>query len=194
MHASTISRSRATVVGALLAAVALLATLFVATPPASANPEGDRVWSAAPDGPGVTVSGSIGADRTQVLPPAPDKTDRDAESLAVPTISPSVAVSYADPGGQYTCEYATLCAWAWDTSRDKWKIFHLYNCHKYALSNWTSQHVTGFNNNQTTGTVARFYGQNGSTQVEPASTAYELRHENRGGFGGWGPVWYIKNC
>ncbi|GAA4692869.1 hypothetical protein APR04_002167 [Promicromonospora umidemergens] len=148
--------------------------------------------SVAPDGTRVTDVST--QDRTFVLPPAPAeaRSGGDFGAMAVPTISPTVAVSYANPGGEYTCEYATLCAWAWDTSHDKWKIFHLYNCHKYALSNWIGN--GGFNNNQTRGTVARFYGQNGSTQVAPASTAYEIRSVNRGDFGGWSPVWFVRNC
>lgn len=141
---------------------------------------------------GTRVTGLTTQYRTYTLPPAPAEADGGAGALAVPTINPTVAVSYADPGGEYTCEYGTLCAWAWDTSHNKWKIFHLYNCHQYALSNWSGS--GGFNNDQTVGTVARFYGQNGSTQVEPASTAPDIRSVNRGNFGGWDPVWFIRNC
>lgn len=152
----------------------------------------------ASDG-GATTDGTRVTDvstqyRTFTAPPAPAEADRGAGTLAVPTISPTVVVSYANPGGQYTCEYGTLCAWAWDTSRNQWKIFHLYNCRTYALSNWTSDGDSGFNNNQTRGTVARFYGSNGSTQVEPASTAPQVRYESLGNFGGWNPVYFIRNC
>lgn len=149
--------------------------------------------SATTDGTRVTDLSS--QDPTFVLPPAPAeaRTAGDFGAAAVPTISPTVAVTYANPGQQYTCEYGTLCAWAWDTSHGKWKIFHLYNCHKYALANWGSYGDTGFINDQTTGTIARFYGQNGSTEVEPASRAYEHRSEDEG-FGGWDPVWFIRNC
>lgn len=136
---------------------------------------------------GTRVTGVTTQYRTLVLPPAPDKADRDAGTLAIPTISPSVAVSYANPGQQYGCEYGTMCAWAWDTSQNKWKIFHLYNCRTYALSNWVGD--GGWDNNQTTGTVARFYGSNGSSEVLPASTAFERRHPIS-----WNPVYYIRNC
>jgi hypothetical protein len=144
---------------------------------------------------GTRVTGITTQYRTFTAPPAPAEARAGGEigPMAVPTISPTVAVTYANPGQQYTCEYGTLCAWAWDTSQGKWKIFHLYNCHKYALSNWDSYGDTGFINDQTTGTIARFYGQNGSTEVEPASTAYEHRSEDEG-FGGWDPVWFIRNC
>lgn len=146
--------------------------------------------SASTDGTRVTdVSKQY---RTFVAPPAPAEAIGGAGILAVPTINPTVAVSYADPGGEYNCEYGTMCAWAWDTSQNKWKIFHLYNCRAYALSNWMGN--GGFNNNQTTGTVARFYGQNGSTQVVPPSTAPDVRSVNRGNFPGWDPVWFVRNC
>jgi hypothetical protein len=141
---------------------------------------------------GTRVTGVTTQYRTFVAPPAPAEADGGAGTLAVPTISPTVAVSYADPGGEYNCEYGTLCAWAWDTSQNKWKIFHLYICRTYSLSNWIGS--GGFNNNQTAGTIARFYGQNGSTQVVPASTAPDVRSVNRGNFPGWDPVWFIRNC
>jgi hypothetical protein len=168
----------------------LMALLLVVGSSLTAQASGARQGSVTPDGTRVTDFST--QDRTFVLPPAPAEADGGVGALAVPTISPTVTVSYANPGGEYTCEYATLCAWAWDTSRDKWKIFHLYNCHKYALSNWVGS--GGFNNNQTRGTVARFYGQNGSTQVVPASTAPDIRSVYRGNFDGWNPVWFIRNC
>ncbi|WP_129786957.1 hypothetical protein [Promicromonospora panici] len=143
--------------------------------------------SATPDGTRVTAVGT--QYRTLVLPPAPTEAEvgGDFGITAVPTISPTVAVSYANPGQQYGCEYGTMCAWAWDTSQNKWKIFHLYNCRTYALSNWIGD--GGWDNNQTTGTVARFYGSNGSTQVLSPSTAFERRHPIS-----WNPVYYIRNC
>jgi hypothetical protein len=143
---------------------------------------------------GTRVTGLTTQYRTHTLPPAPAEADGGVGTLAVPTINPTVAVTYANPGGQYNCEYGTFCAWSWDTSRDQWKIFHLYNCHQYALSNWTSEADAGFTNNQTAGTIARFYGQNGSTEVVPASTAYDDRSVFDGNFGGWDPVWFIRNC
>jgi hypothetical protein len=143
---------------------------------------------------GTRVTGVTTQYRTFTAPPAPAEADGGFGSMAVPTINPTVAVTYANPGGQYNCEYGTMCAWSWDTSRNQWKIFHLYNCHKYALSNWTSEADAGFVNNQTAGTVARFYGQNGSTEVVPASTAFDDRSVYDGNFGGWDPVWFIRNC
>jgi len=171
----------------------LMALLLVVGGSQAAQASDVSQGSVTPDGTRVTDVSTQG--RTFVLPPAPAETRAggDFGAMAVPTISPTVAVTYANPGGQYRCEYGTLCAWAWDTSQGKWKIFHLYNCHKYALANWGSYGDTGFINNQTTGTIARFYGQNGSTQVEPSSRAYEHRSEDEG-FGGWNPVWFIRNC
>ncbi|MFI9485590.1 hypothetical protein ACIG47_04305 [Promicromonospora sp. NPDC052451] len=138
---------------------------------------------------GTRVTNVPAQDRTLVLPPAPTETSArgDRGALAVPTISPSVTVSYANPGQQYGCEYGTMCAWAWDTSQNKWKIFHLYNCRTYTLYNWVGD--GGWDNNQTTGTVARFYGSNGSTQVLDPSTAFERRHPES-----WDPVYFIRNC
>jgi hypothetical protein len=83
------------------------------------------------------------------------------------------------------CPYKRLCVDVWDPTRNDYKIFDLYACGPYRLSNWYG-HGT-FTNNQTPGTVGRFLDRNGF-EVHNTGPAWSW-----GGVG-WDPVWSIKAC
>jgi murein DD-endopeptidase MepM/ murein hydrolase activator NlpD len=106
-----------------------------------------------------------------------------------PTISPSDSAPNADfehvsAGGSYSCPFGTLCTGVWDPSVGKWKVFKLYYCRTYALSNWLGAGF--FWNNQTPGTTAFFYGQSGNV-LASFLPGGQLNYN-------WDPVWFIKNC
>ncbi|MFM9442247.1 hypothetical protein [Streptomyces acidiscabies] len=103
-----------------------------------------------------------------------------------PGISPAAErVRYVS--SNYDCPYGRLCARVWDPNAGQYKVFDLYRCATYSLSYWNGIYG-GFYNNQTTGTVAVFYDQNGG--VVHRSTAYGIAPA----YWDWGPVWKIKNC
>jgi hypothetical protein len=124
---------------------------------------------------------------THTAPAAPAGTTGGAEFgvTAVPTISPSTRVTYVPAGSDYPCNTGELCALAWDSSRSMFAVFHLYNCARYSLSGWTGQGF--YANQQTSGTVARFYNQAGGTLW--TSTAPSGHRDAN-----WDPVWSIRNC
>lgn len=63
--------------------------------------------------------------------------------------------------------------------------FDFLTCQKWSLSNWWG--LSPFNNNQTSGTVARAYAQDGTTVV--------WSHKAKGsGSVDVGPWWYFKPC
>jgi hypothetical protein len=102
-----------------------------------------------------------------------------------PTISPSVTTGHVAPNGDYSCAEDTLCALAWDAKASKWKIFRLYRCHKYTLSDWTE---TGYYHDAQTGGVrSYFYGQAG--KVVKSFKPDTAQHSQN-----WTPVWSIRNC
>ncbi|MFJ9242745.1 hypothetical protein [Streptomyces sp. NPDC101776] len=103
-----------------------------------------------------------------------------------PGISPAAErIRYVDTD-TYDCPYERLCARVWDPNVGRYKVFDLYTCRTYSLSYWEG--AGGFYNNQTTGTVARFY--NGSGVDVHDSTAYSVAPAGWN----WSPIWKIKNC
>ncbi|MGW4064865.1 hypothetical protein ACWEGE_41720 [Amycolatopsis sp. NPDC004747] len=99
----------------------------------------------------------------------------------------------AIPGGELTlgakrgCSREWLCLWKYDNGFDSVSYFV---CGTYPLRNWIGW--GGLENNQTTGTVARF--ENRAQETLFTSTAYEFRDTPR--FDGvyWTPVWYVTPC
>ncbi|MEV5362743.1 hypothetical protein AB0L12_08190 [Streptomyces cellulosae] len=77
-----------------------------------------------------------------------------------------------------SCGYGHLCMIVNGTK------FDFYKCQTWELSNWTGDGP--FTNNQTPGTVARFYNKDGS--VRWTSTAYES------GTATWDPIWSLRPC
>ncbi|MFE2941315.1 hypothetical protein ACFXKG_19955 [Streptomyces sp. NPDC059255] len=128
-----------------------------------------------------------GSDRVLTAPAAPAEARADVGVRAVsPQVTPAAErVRLVTPGGSYTCSYGRLCAQVWDEAAGKWKVFDFYTCRTYSLSNWIG--IGAYANNQTPGTVARFYNSSGAvirTSIAPDwDTSYN-----------WNPVWKIKPC
>jgi hypothetical protein len=76
------------------------------------------------------------------------------------------------------CDYGYLCMNVRGT------VFKFYKCQKWNVSNWYGDGP--FVNNQTPGTVARFYNQDGS--VRWTSTAYQS------GAATWDPIYSLRPC
>lgn len=86
----------------------------------------------------------------------------------------------AVPGAQLTCRYLYLCMDVRGT------VFNFTTCQLWSVSNW---YGTGpWINNQTSGTVARYYGASGNELVSMRSTAYSS------GTADWGPVYSLRPC
>jgi hypothetical protein len=80
---------------------------------------------------------------------------------------------------------AISCANGWFCIDVQDTRFEFYTCQKWRLSDWLGR--SPYNNNQTTGTIARAYAQDGSTVV--------WRHTAKGsGDVDVGPWWFFKPC
>ncbi|WP_326761935.1 hypothetical protein OHB35_46470 [Streptomyces phaeochromogenes] len=108
-----------------------------------------------------------------------------ATSAVSPTISPAVPSQLVPSGGHVTCDTGNFCAGVWDPTVNQWRVFFLYDCNRYYLSNW--QGTGEVMNSQTDNAQATIYGQNGNViQTFPVSTdAPDVD---------WEPVWSIRNC
>lgn len=122
--------------------------------------------------------------------PAPPRTAQltSAQALLLehPTVTPAAdSTDHVEPGVGYSCARGNLCTLVWDFVTDNWKLFRLFTCHTYALSNWLDQGA--YYDNQTGGVTSIFYNQDGSERkrITPDATQHLY---------GWTPVWSIKNC
>ncbi|MFF3783622.1 hypothetical protein [Streptomyces sp. NPDC001933] len=117
---------------------------------------------------------------------APAQADTSTNSIAAvsPSISPAAPYKYYADGTPSNCAHENLCLSVWDYTKGKWKVYSLRTCNKYALSNFEGDGF--FDNNQTKGTVATFYG--GSGNVLRKSIAREQSSIR------WSPVWSVRNC
>ncbi|MER6221938.1 hypothetical protein ACWCYL_15615 [Streptomyces sp. 900105755] len=114
------------------------------------------------------------------------RTSNHAQAAAAvsPTISPSTTVSYRTDDQTFTCGPGNLCLEVWDPTVSKWKIFYLYNCNRYYLSNW---YGNGYYLNKQTGSVTSYlYDANGN--VLRAFSPPQVGDQN------WDPVWSVRNC
>jgi len=94
-------------------------------------------------------------------------------------------VTFFPEGAKKSAKAAALdCDYGWLCMNVRGTVFKLYKCQKWYATNWTGD--GDFVNNQTPGTVARFYNQDDS--VRWTSTAYEA------GRASWGPIWAVKPC
>jgi hypothetical protein len=102
-----------------------------------------------------------------------------------PTVSPAVSTVHGAPGTPINCAAGNLCAFAWDPTTSDWKLFYLYTCNRYSLSNWLG--TGGYLDKQTGGVTSYFYGQSGNVLASftPDSTQHSYD---------WDPVWSIRNC
>lgn len=130
-----------------------------------------------------------------VVPPgqvltAPDR-PANADSLAglaavSPSIYPATSVWYVPPGGTYNCAGGNACAAVWDPTRNEYKVFYLFYCRTYALSNWYGQ--GSVKNLQTGGARMVLLDANRNYLTSyPADGVLKTVWD-------WGPVYYIKNC
>ncbi|MCI4065880.1 hypothetical protein MRQ36_26345 [Micromonospora sp. R77] len=152
----------------MLTGVALTAVLALAAP-ASANP-----------------GGQPGKAYTFVLPAGPQATATQARLLAVaPMISPAPRQTrHVAAGKPATCASGNLCTFVWDPTTNSWKIFDLFTCARYSLSNWLGDGF--YTNAQTGGVTVTFYGQGGNVLNSFTGTGT--------GSQDWDPVWSIRNC
>lgn len=156
MNATTITRTRATAAGALLAAIALFATLFVATPTAGAvqaadgdlstgaQPD-DRTWSA----PGQTdaSAGAAGSDWSTLGAGA----STSPGATVVADVSGATAVRWMK-----SCKTGSFCAYQY-IGNDKYRYFRFTKCGDYKLYNWTQTRSANNDRNR----IIRFKDANG---------------------------------
>ncbi|MGW7519970.1 hypothetical protein ACWGJ2_30770 [Streptomyces sp. NPDC054796] len=138
-------------------------------------------------GPAQAATSSEHADGGTVLtlPPAPDDASAARSAAVSPTITPEVRTEHGQPGNDYVCPAGNLCTVVWDPTTSDYKVFFLYTCQKYALSDWEG--TGNYWNGQTGNVTSYFYGQSGnvlkSFQPDAANHAQD-----------WSPVWSIRNC
>ncbi|MEV6288919.1 hypothetical protein AB0M41_00490 [Streptomyces sp. NPDC051896] len=147
----------------LVAATALLAGSTVAA------------TAAASDGTRVTgvqqVADQVLAGHPKPLSASADKVRYDGLTL---TRAPRGKAAARD----LDCAYGHLCMIVKGTK------FDFYKCQTWTVNNWTGDGP--FTNNQTPGTVARFFNRDGS--VRWTSTAYQA------GTATWYPIWSLRPC
>ncbi|MEU9915927.1 hypothetical protein [Streptomyces sp. NPDC051001] len=138
-----------------------------------------------PQRPLLAAVGTTTLVLTSVLASGTAQAASSATSAVAPTISPAAPSQLVPSGSHITCDTGNFCAGVWDPTVDQWRVFFLYDCDRYYLSNW---HGTGeVMNSQTDDAQATTYGQNGDViQTFPVSTdAPDVD---------WEPVWSIRNC
>ncbi|KPI04332.1 hypothetical protein OK074_4649 [Actinobacteria bacterium OK074] len=148
----------------LLAATALLAGSTAAAT-AAATPDGTRVTSLQ------QAADQVLTGNQKPLKVTSDKVSYDGLNV---TAAPTGKVTAQD----LACGYGHLCMVVNGTK------FDFYKCQTWTVSNWTGNGP--FTNNQTPGTVARFYNQDGS--VRWTSTAYQA------GTATWDPIYSLRPC
>ncbi|WP_416981299.1 hypothetical protein [Streptomyces sp. T028] len=168
MHTARAQRSVLGVLGALILA---LAAVFAAGPAQASAP-----------------SAGAASGHRQIAPPAPQGAQAADASIAAvsPGISPAVRTEHVASGGSFSCGDGNFCTAVWDPTTGDWKIFFLYECLRYSVSNWLGEGA--YYNQQTGNPTATFYGQSGN-----------VLHTSQpdGGIGwdyNWDAVWSIRNC
>lgn len=102
-----------------------------------------------------------------------------------PTVSPAADWFYYSGTG-YTCPQGNFCARVWDPTANTYRVYKLFRCATYSLSNW--QGTGGYVNRQTGArATATFYGQSGNALLNVPIGAQDTSYD-------WGPVWKIRNC
>ncbi|WP_369364903.1 hypothetical protein AB5L52_17380 [Streptomyces sp. CG4] len=147
----------------LVAATALLAGSTVAA--TAATPDGVRVTGVQ------QVADQVLAGHPKPLSATSDQVRYEGLTL---TEAPKGKVTAKD----LDCAYGHLCMIVKGTK------FDFYKCQTWTVNNWTGDGP--FTNNQTPGTVASFYNQDGSTRW--TSTAYEA------GTATWDPIYSLRPC
>jgi hypothetical protein len=128
---------------------------------------------------------SAGQAVTRTAPSAPVGVQNFGPTATSPYTSPGSTAGHVNPGQTYTCEYLNLCELVWDPTTGNWELFKQDPCNRYSVYYWNDGGY--FINNQTSGTVSRFYGSSGSTlwtDTSPTSQTYA----------DWNPVYSVRNC
>ncbi|MDT0610268.1 hypothetical protein [Streptomyces lancefieldiae] len=151
----------------LAAATALIAGTSVGTSVAAsaADPAGTRVTSLQ------QTAAEVLAGHPKPLHVSADAVRYDGLTL---TNAPKGKAALKD----LDCGYGHLCMVVKGTK------FDFYKCQTWTVNNWTGDGP--FTNNQTPGTVAKFFNQDGS--VRWTSTAYQA------GTATWDPIWSLRPC
>ncbi|OIK05160.1 hypothetical protein BIV23_14130 [Streptomyces monashensis] len=148
----------------LVAATALVAGSTVAAV-ADSGPDGTRVTSVQ------QVADHVLAGHPKVLSSSADRVRYDGLTVRK---APRGTRGAKD----LNCAYGHLCMTVNGTD------FDFYKCQTWTVSNWTGDGP--FVNNQTPGTVAKFFNQDGS--VRWTSTAYQS------GTATWDPIYSLRPC
>ncbi|MEJ1197111.1 MULTISPECIES: hypothetical protein [unclassified Streptomyces] len=147
----------------LVAASALVAGSTVAAT-AAADPAGTRVTAL-----------QQAADEVLADKPTPLRVSADAVQYEGLTVTEAPRTKGAQ---DLACDYGHLCMVVKGTK------FDFYKCQTWNVTNWTGDGP--FTNNQTRGTVAKFFNKDGS--VRWTSTAYQA------GTATWDPIWSLRPC
>lgn len=156
------------------AALLIAATALLAGSTAAAS-AGTRVTGADPDG--IRVN-SVQRVADQVLAGHPKPLSVSANKVAYDGLTLTAAPKGKLGAQDLACGYGHLCMVVNGTK------FDFYKCQTWTLTNWTGDGP--FTNNQTPGTVAKFFNRDGS--VRWTSTAYEA------GTATWDPIWSLRPC
>lgn len=136
--------------------------------------------------PAQAHTGPSSAGGSVRLPAAPAASAAAGVAKAsAPGISPATRTSHVASGGSFVCADGNLCTAVWDATTGSWKIFFLYTCRTYSLSNWTGG--GRYYDSQTGGVISTFYGKSGNVL-----TSFRAAHQTVDY--NWSPVWSIKNC
>lgn len=135
----------------------------------------------------VTLVSGAGASAAEA-PASSSSSDRNV-AAASPTVSPKAPYFYTEGPNSYTCKKGNLCVRVYDPThagKKKYKVFKLYKCNTYSLSNWKGR--GGYANVQTGNrATAKFYGKSGNV-VKKVKVGDRSKSYN------WTPVWKIRNC
>ncbi|MCX5060920.1 MULTISPECIES: hypothetical protein [unclassified Streptomyces] len=151
------------------------AALLVA---ATALLAGSTVAATAADSPDGTRVTGIQQTADQVLAGHPKALKVSANEVRYDGLNVTRAPKNKLGAQDLDCGYGHLCMIVKGTK------FDFYKCQTWNVTNWTGDGP--FTNNQTPGTVAKFYNQDGS--VRWTSTAYEA------GRATWDPIYSLRPC
>ncbi|HZM75369.1 MAG TPA: hypothetical protein VFC19_06565 [Candidatus Limnocylindrales bacterium] len=171
-------------VSIVVAAAAITATLMSMPSPASAAADPiDFTAQALASGLTATQSADLQKRVNEVLAAIPGGRQVSATEVRYDGLNVTVDPLFSDESSQavnaISCREFYFCIDVLGTR------FDFLTCRTWALSNWWGW--SPFNNNQTWGTVARAYAEDGTTEV--------WSHTAKGS--GWvdvGPWWYFRPC
>ena len=166
----------------ILLALASIALLVSTPAQASAAGEVDFSAQAAASGLTITEAADLQKRVDEVLAAIPGGKQVSATEIRYDGLNVTVDPRYSESSRTIS---AISCAHGWFCIDVRGTRFEFYTCRKWSLSDWWGN--SPFNNNQTSGTVARAYAQNGTTVV--------WRHTAKGsGEVDVAPWWYFKPC